>query len=237
MVKFHQKCNLVRLAIEDVLENDEALIGLYLTESTYDICRVVSFSTLGLTVGRQGIQRDLSNHDEAELLLETYYNQCNEIVQQAERVISNVKNTEEIINIMLDANRNSLMLTELKVTIGTLGFTIGMFFTALYGMNLLNFIEESDYGLGAVTGVASIIAAGITWYNFRKLTSIRKVSMTGLAPKVPLSNGHRYRVPMAAIQQTGSPGPLGSMLMRRRQNMGPSNRALMWKWLVEKRTP
>jgi magnesium transporter len=42
MVKFHQKCNLVRLAIEDVLENDEALIGLYLTESTYDVCRVVS---------------------------------------------------------------------------------------------------------------------------------------------------------------------------------------------------
>jgi magnesium transporter len=186
------------------------------------------------------MQRDLSNHDEAELLLETYYNQCNEIVQQAERVISNVKNTEEIINIMLDANRNSLMLMELKVTIGTLCFTIGMFFTALYGMNLLNFIEESDYGLAAVTGVASVIAAGITWYNFRKLTSVRKVSMTGLASKEPLSSGRRYRVPMAAIQHarsTGSPGPLGSMFMHRRQNMGPSNRALMWKWLVEKRTP
>lgn len=135
---------------------------------------------------------------------------------------------------MLDANRNSLMLMELKVTIGTLGFTIGMFFTALYGMNLLNFIEESDFGLAGVTAVTVVIASALTLYNFRKLSSIRRITMTGLAPKTPLAGSQGYN---KSLQARRGSGGFSGLFSRRRQSIGPTNRALMWRWLVDKRSP
>lgn len=60
---------------------------------------------------------------------------------------------------ILDANRNSLMLLDLKFSIGTLGIGSGAFIASLYGMNLKNFIEESD---------------GLT-----KLRKVQRVSMWG----------------------------------------------------------
>jgi magnesium transporter len=165
MAQFYQKSLLIRDVISDVLENDEDLVSMYLTEK------------------HAGIERDDTDHAEVELLLESYYKQTDEIVQQAESVKKNIKTTEEIINIMLDSNRNSLMLMELKITIGTLGFTIGMFFAALYGMNLENFIEETNYGFGSITAGIAAISILLTWYNFRILSAVKKVTMMGVGPR------------------------------------------------------
>ena len=76
---------------------DEDLAGMYLTEKS------------------RGKQRDVDQHDEVELLLEAYVKQVDGIVQEADQLASNMRNTEEIVNIILDANRNSLMLLDLKV--------------------------------------------------------------------------------------------------------------------------
>jgi hypothetical protein len=76
---------------------DEDLAGMYLTAKS------------------RGRQRDVDQHDEVELLLEAYVKQVDGIVQEADQLVSNMRNTEEIVNIILDANRNSLMLLDLKV--------------------------------------------------------------------------------------------------------------------------
>jgi hypothetical protein len=68
-----------------------------------------------LTEKSRGKQRDVDQHDEVELLLEAYVKQIDGIVQEADQLVSNMRNTEEIVNIILDANRNSLMLLDLKV--------------------------------------------------------------------------------------------------------------------------
>jgi len=68
-----------------------------------------------LTEKSRGRQRDVDQHDEVELLLEAYVKQVDGIVQEADQLASNMRNTEEIVNIILDANRNSLMLLDLKV--------------------------------------------------------------------------------------------------------------------------
>src|SRR5271169_6240012 len=68
-----------------------------------------------LTEKSRGKQRDVDQHDEVELLLEAYVKQVDGIVQEADQLASNMRNTEEIVNIILDANRNSLMLLDLKV--------------------------------------------------------------------------------------------------------------------------
>jgi hypothetical protein len=68
-----------------------------------------------LTEKSRGRQRDVDQHDEVELLLEAYVKQVDGIVQEADQLASNMRNTEEIVKIILDANRNSLMLLDLKV--------------------------------------------------------------------------------------------------------------------------
>lgn len=94
---FEKKATLIRDALAEILDNDEDLAGMYLTEKS------------------RGKQRDVDQHDEVELLLEAYVKQIDGIVQEADQLASNMRNTEEIVNIILDANRNSLMLLDLKV--------------------------------------------------------------------------------------------------------------------------
>ena len=83
------------------------------------------------------------------------------------------------VKAILDANRNSLMLLDLKFSIGTLGIGSGAFVAALYGMNLKNFIEESDLGFWGVTGSCTVFASVVCMYGLTKLRKVQRVSMWG----------------------------------------------------------
>lgn len=153
---FYQKSSLIREVLDELLENDDDLAGMY------------------LTVKKTEAEDDFAD---LEMLLETYYTQCDEYVQQAESLIQDIKSTEEIVNIILDANRNSLMLLELKVTIYTLGFTVATLLPAFYGMNLKNFIEDSNLGFGTVVFFSIVTALMVTGANFRALRSVTRLTM------------------------------------------------------------
>jgi len=88
-------------------------------------------------------------------------------------------NYESRVKAILDANRNSLMLLELKFSIGTLGIGSGAFVAALYGMNLKNFMEESSMGFVGVTGWCCVFAALVCTYGLTKLRKVQRVSMWG----------------------------------------------------------
>ncbi|KMP02861.1 inner membrane magnesium transporter mrs2 [Coccidioides immitis H538.4] len=158
---FEQKARLVRDAIEDLLEADDDLTAMYLSERS------------------GGVRRDEHDHQEIEMLLESYHKVCDEIVQASGNLVTNIRNTEEIVKAILDANRNSLMLLELKVSIGTLGLAVGTLLSALYGMNLKNFIEESDLGFGAVSAVCFASSAFVCIYGLLKLRRVQRVKMWG----------------------------------------------------------
>lgn len=85
------------------------------------------------------------------------------------------------IKAILDANRNSLMLLDLKFSIGTLGLATGTLFAGLYGMNLKNFIEESDFGFGGVSVTCFAITAIVCVYGLAKLRKVQRVRMWGEA--------------------------------------------------------
>jgi magnesium transporter len=158
---FEQKARLVRDAIEDLLDADDDLAAMYLSEKA------------------SGIKREADNHEEIELLLESYHKVADEIVQISSNLVSAIRNTEEIVRAILDANRNSLMLLDLKFSIGTLGISAGMFIAALYGMNLENFIEESSYGFFGVSGICTVLSVLACAYGFRKLRAVQRLSMWG----------------------------------------------------------
>ena len=151
---FHQRAILIRDVLEELLENDEDLAGMYLTDP-------------------KEFKPEEENYDEIELILESYYRQCDEFVQQAGSLLNDIKATEEIVNIILDANRNSLMLFELKITVYTLGFTVATLLPAFYGMNLKNYIEESNWGFGMVVVFSIVQGLAITWLNFKKLHKVQ----------------------------------------------------------------
>lgn len=71
------------------------------------------------------------------------------------------------------------MLLDLKFSIGTLGLATGTLFSALYGMNLKNFIEESDLGFGAVSVTCFAITIVVCVYGLAKLRKLQRVRMWG----------------------------------------------------------
>jgi len=75
---FEQKARLVRDAIDDLLEADDDLVAMYLSERA------------------QGKIREEDDHTEVEMLLESYHKLCDEIVQAGGNLVSNIRNTEEV---------------------------------------------------------------------------------------------------------------------------------------------
>lgn len=75
---FEQRAKLVRDAIDELLEADDDLAAMYLTEKNHDIIRADD------------------DHTEVEMLLESYHKVCDEIVQASGNLVSNIRNTEEM---------------------------------------------------------------------------------------------------------------------------------------------
>lgn len=155
---FIQKSSLIRDALQELVDNDKDLCGLYLTSKA------------------QG--RPLTEDDdlsEVEVMLESYYGHCDEIVQAAMNLGSNIQSTEEIINILQDSNRNELMVLELRFQIGMLGLSFGSAVAALFGMNLQNPIEETNWGFFAVTSVVAVSSLWTVIRSLRRLEKLRHV--------------------------------------------------------------
>ncbi|EJT70592.1 inner membrane magnesium transporter MRS2 [Gaeumannomyces tritici R3-111a-1] len=167
---FDQKAKLVRDAIDELLEADDDLAAMYLTEKRHDL------------------YRGEDDHTEVEMLLESYHKICDEVVQEAGSLVSSIRNTEEIIRAILDANRNSLMLLDLKFSIGTLGLAMGTFLAGLYGMNLENFIEETNWGFAGVTSFSVVFSLLVCWYGLVKLRKVQRVKMHGSEARAHLDS-------------------------------------------------
>ena len=89
------------------------------------------------------------DHTELEVLLESFSKQVEEIVNEAESLEHNVQATQEIVELVLDANRNALLALDLKVSIMTLGVGAGALVAGVFGMNvrgLFLFWDEMLFG-------------------------------------------------------------------------------------------
>lgn len=71
------------------------------------------------------------------------------------------------------------MLLDLKFSILTLSITAGTFVAALYGMNLKNFIEESDVGFYGISAWCTVFGCLVAVYGLTKLRKVQRLSMWG----------------------------------------------------------
>lgn len=159
---YHQKVKLIKQTLETLLDNDEDMAAMYLSNPKD--------------------KADINTTEELENILESYYSHCEEFVQHSGSLVNDIKSTEDIVNIILDANRNALMLFELKITIYTLGVTFATLIPAFYGMNLKNFIEENEYGFATVVIISILQGIFMTFVNVKTLNNIQRLTMMGGAP-------------------------------------------------------
>ncbi|CAO3663331.1 magnesium ion transporter [Rhizopus azygosporus] len=157
LAKFEQDALSIRDALEDVLDNDDDLAAMYLTDK------------------KTGKHRAAHDHEEVELLLEAYYKETEEIAAKAATLRQHMKSTEEIIQLILDVSRNSLMWYDIRLTIITLSASIVSGYGALLGMNLKNYFEDDPFAFGVVSGLALISGTGVFAIALKKLRSLAKI--------------------------------------------------------------
>lgn len=161
--QFHQKAKLIRDLLDYMLNEDDELNDMYLTEIL------------------QGKRRYSFNHQEVELLLESYYTTIDENIQTVENLISQIKTSEEIIRFVLDSNRNDLMLLGLKFSVGLLSLGLTMYVAALYGMNLENFIEETDGGFELVIVVGTVSMMLLFYYYTKQIKRLQRLTLSDVS--------------------------------------------------------
>ncbi|AET37432.1 Mfm1p Ecym_1182 [Eremothecium cymbalariae DBVPG len=158
---FHKKSLLMGEMINELLEQDDVLSAMYLTDK------------------KCGRPRDEADHNEIEMLLETYYTQVDEIVQSIKGMLSNVRTTEEIINIILDSNRNQLMLLGLRFSIGLFSMGAALFVASLYGMNLENFVEDGNISFILIVTVSLVSMSWLFVNTIKRLHKLQKMTLLG----------------------------------------------------------
>lgn len=157
--QFQQKATLMRDLIDELLDQDDELAEMYLTEK------------------KEGLPRSPEDHQEVELLLESYSLHCDAIVQTVESANSDVKTTEEIVNIILDSNRNDLMLLGLRFSAGLMSFGGLLFVASLYGMNLQNFFESNEQCFKVVAVASFVLTLVLFRFSMRHLSRLQKIQL------------------------------------------------------------
>lgn len=70
------------------------------------------------------------------------------------------------------------MLLELQFSVYTLGLALGTFLAGLYGMNLENYIEETQYGFPLVSVGSTVAGVLVLWLGMVKLRKVQRVRMS-----------------------------------------------------------
>ncbi|KAI8099857.1 uncharacterized protein BX664DRAFT_273382 [Halteromyces radiatus] len=155
--KFEHDVSSIRDAIDELLEYDDDLAAMYLTAK------------------KSGHPRDASDHEEVELLLEAYLKQTEEITNETSRLISNMKSTEDVVQLTLDISRNALMWFDIRLTMVTLSASVISVYGALFGMNFKNYFEDDPFAFGLVSGIALVSGAGAFLVTLRKLKTLARI--------------------------------------------------------------
>eukprot|EP00815_Leptocylindrus_aporus_P011610 CAMPEP_0116070988 /NCGR_PEP_ID=MMETSP0322-20121206/13438_1 /TAXON_ID=163516 /ORGANISM="Leptocylindrus danicus var. apora, Strain B651" /LENGTH=340 /DNA_ID=CAMNT_0003559103 /DNA_START=470 /DNA_END=1489 /DNA_ORIENTATION=+ len=128
-------------ALSEIVRNDEDMSAMLL--DGYHI--VEDSSSEKQRMGNNNFRSSINDRTiQVELLFEDYLLQIEEIISSLRAVQSNVRNTEEVVDIELDLVRNNIMKFELLLEMTSLAVGCGALITGLFGMNLVSHLEEHN---------------------------------------------------------------------------------------------
>lgn len=117
---FYARSRKVQNVLQSVLDEDEDMADMYLTEKHRN--------------GR--MVRNTMEADEVEILLESYLQMVDDLTGKAELLNRAIDDTENVIEIHLDSTQNQLLLVDLLISAISTILSFGTTVTAIFGMNL-----------------------------------------------------------------------------------------------------
>lgn len=84
-------------------------------------------------------------------------------------------NKFESVRSILDSHRNSIMMLEVHFSVAMLSIATGTYVAGLYGMNLINGLEQATYGFPIITGGSLVGIIGVAIFGLYKLRRVRRV--------------------------------------------------------------
>jgi magnesium transporter len=123
-------------------------------------------------------------------MLEAYHTAADALVESAGGAIDVMRKKENTFRSSLDVQRNQIMFLNAKIGIHTLGLAGGTLIAGLFGMNLVNYLEEAPYGFFVITGACVVISSLFSVYGMRNIYRIQSLKdIKGqMAPRRPPRN-------------------------------------------------
>ncbi|KAJ6664443.1 hypothetical protein lerEdw1_007100 [Lerista edwardsae] len=124
----------------------------------------------------------IDHAEEMELLLENYYRQAEDLINEARELRVLIDDSESIIFINLDSHRNVMMRLNLQLTMGTFSLSLFGLIGVAFGMNLESSFEEDRRIFWLVTGIM-FLGSGLIWR--RLLSFLGRHLEPSLPPPMP----------------------------------------------------
>jgi len=159
-------------ALSEIVRNDEDMSAMLL--DGYHI--VEDSSSEKQRMGNNNFRSSINDRTiQVELLFEDYLLQIEEIISSLRAVQSNVRNTEEVVDIELDLVRNNIMKFELLLEMTSLAVGCGALITGLFGMNLVSHLEEHNLMFYYTSAFIVAIMGGLAYVALNKMSSLNIV--------------------------------------------------------------
>ncbi|KAI8607685.1 hypothetical protein BC830DRAFT_1072739, partial [Chytriomyces sp. MP71] len=164
--KFMAKVDGFREAVNELLINDEDLAGMYLSDKA------------------NGKPHVISDHIDMELMLEHYAKLGDDIKARIMETTNNLQTTQHMIGIILDSQRNELIIFDLQANLATAAISCAALLAALLGMNVPNGIDDVPFMFGTIC-IGSVGLAGAVYFGaVYKMTKI--IQWKGLLDRMKL---------------------------------------------------
>ena len=170
----------IRRAITDILNNDEDMAMMYISQGVEIVPRSPSDdaaeyfdenSASQAMVSKTSVPVDTMS---LEMLFETYLNEIEWISADVEEIIDEITNTEENVVLQLDLLRNRILRFELTLSIASFVITCGALITGLFGMNLLSHLESNPYVFSIVTALM-VAGMGSLFLSLKRYGRLQKL--------------------------------------------------------------
>lgn len=155
LTRIEQRAKHVRDAVQEVLNDDQDMADMYLSDK------------------RAGMPHEIEDHQSVEYLLEAIHKASDAVVQQTGGLLGDIRRTEETIQSILNVRRNQIMVLEAKIEILMVGLASATLVAGWYGMNVVNYSEDSSWAFGALTAVCLIGTAVVWRIGSRRLRNIQ----------------------------------------------------------------
>ena len=139
-----QRARHLSTTLEGILNDDEDMAEAYLSDT------------------KAGKPHAAHDHQDVEYLLEAYFKSSEDVAQGVAVLIDDMHRTERTIQSTLSVRRNQLMVLEVKMEIAMVGIATATLLAGLYGMNVINYFEESPWAFGVLSSMC-VVSIFFAW--------------------------------------------------------------------------